>query len=84
MSDCPLDVDLRNKLSNVGVELEPGIRIWIEGLIGARIHGNFAKALKNGVILCKYVKRKRKKNTLFYCNIYLLKTCKQHKARTLP
>jgi hypothetical protein len=55
-SDCPLDVDVRNKLSTLGQELEGGIRSWIEGMTGERFPpGSFAKGLKNGVLLCKYV-----------------------------
>lgn len=54
-SECPLDVDTRNKLASVGAGLEGDIRQWVEGLTGESIRGNFGKALKNGVILCKYV-----------------------------
>jgi hypothetical protein len=56
MSACPLDVDVRNKLSTLGQDLEGGIRTWIEGMTGERFPpGSFAKGLKNGVLLCKFV-----------------------------
>lgn len=51
-----MDKDIRNKLSGLGSDIEPGIRSWIEGMTGERFPpGSFGKALKNGVLLCKYV-----------------------------
>ncbi len=51
---CPLDKDIRSKLSTVGQELEPGLKSWIEGMTGEAFpKGDFGPALKNGIVLCK-------------------------------
>lgn len=56
LSNCPLDVEVQNKLSTVGTDLESDIRAWVEGLIGDKLPDkSFGKSLKNGIILCKYV-----------------------------
>ena len=56
LSTCPLDVDVQNKLSTVGTDLENEIRAWVEEVTGEKFPDkNFGKSLKNGIILCKYV-----------------------------
>lgn len=61
-SNCSLDKDVQEKLATVGVELEQDLRRWIERLTGETFQDkNFGKSLKNGILLCQYVKECIKK-----------------------
>jgi hypothetical protein len=64
-SSCPLDVDVQNKLAEVGSGLEGEIREWVEGITGEKFPDkSFGKSLKNGIILCKYVRGKQKEEKI--------------------
>ena len=50
-----LDAELeRKRLEKYDIEAEADIRQWMSNVAGKQVNGNFAEALRSGVVLCEY------------------------------